>query len=186
MSHLLAVFLYSMTPLGELRVSIPLGILHYHLNPFSVFFVSILGNLIPPIFIFYFFEKLSSYLSKKSNFFKTFFSWWINKAQRNKKNIIKSKIKILSLVIFVGIPLPFTGAWTGTLIAILAGFNFKETIIALITGVFMAGIIVLFLTKLGVLIYLNMGLSLFLGVVFTVLIIFYLIFKLLKSTDSGN
>jgi len=81
MSDILQVFLLSMTPIGELRLAIPVGIAVYHINATSVFFVSVIGNLVPAIFLLFFLKKVSEYFSKKSRLFQKLYAWWENNAR---------------------------------------------------------------------------------------------------------
>ena len=118
MIDLLQVFLLSMTPIGELRLSIPMGILVFHLNAVSVFFVSVIGNLVPAVFFLFFLKNVSAYLSKKSVFFQKAFSWWENNARQKHLSKIQ-QYETIGLALFVAVPLPMTGAWTGALLATL-------------------------------------------------------------------
>lgn len=149
MDNLLQVFLLSMTPVGELRLSIPIGIVAFNLNVLSVFLVSVLGNLVPAVFLLLFFKKVSQYLSDRYLFFRKIFGWWENNAKE--KHIQKiQKYDMLGLILFVGIPLPLTGAWTGALLATIVNLPLKKSITAILLGIIGAGIIVTTLVVFGV------------------------------------
>lgn len=141
MSPELNTFLIAMTPIGELRVSIPIGINIYQLPIWSAYFFSVLGNLVPPILIFFGLKAFSNYLSRKIYFFNRFFTWLFSRVRNRHKNHIE-KWKELGLLILVAIPLPFTGAWTGSLVAFVFGFSFKKAISLITLGVLIAGVIV--------------------------------------------
>lgn len=149
MIDLLQVFLLSMTPIGELRLSIPMGIIIYNLNVVLVFFISIIGNLIPPIFILIFAEKLIPYFSKKFKIFEKLYKWWENNIRKKHYEKIE-KYGPIGLVLFVGIPLPMTGAYTGSVLAILAKLSFKKSLLSIILGVIIAGIITTIVVMLGI------------------------------------
>ncbi len=149
MTDLLQVFLLSMTPIGELRLSIPMGILVYNLSAFSVFFVSVIGNLVPAVFLLLFLKEVSVYLSKKSIIFKKMFSWWENNARE--KHISKiQEYGAVGLALFVAIPLPLTGAWTGALLATMMNLPLKKSLPAILFGVISAGIIITTMIIFGI------------------------------------
>lgn len=149
MTDLIQVFLLAMTPIGELRLAVPMGILVYHIDTLSVFFVSVAGNLVPAISFLLFLKKLSIYLSEKSVVFKKIFSWWENNAR--KKHIGKiHQYGVIGLVMFVATPLPLTGAWTGALLATMINLPLKKSLPAIFIGVTGAGIIVTSMIVLGI------------------------------------
>lgn len=148
MNPYLITFFLAMTPVGELRASLPLAISVYKMPVEVAFLLSYLGNIIPPILIILFLEPVSKFLSERSIFFKRFFDW-IFRRTRAKSEIIE-RYEVLGLIIFVAIPLPLTGAWTGSIASFLLGMRPIRAIISVLLGVFIAGIIVT-LSTLGVL-----------------------------------
>ncbi|NPA74785.1 MAG: small multi-drug export protein [Euryarchaeota archaeon] len=147
MNPYLYVFLISMLPFIELRGAIPVGVLVLHLNPYLVFVVAVLGNMVlVPIFLL-FLKDIERFLRK--------YPWaekkmdWLFERTRRKSSESVRKWEYLALIIFVGIPLPGTGAWTGSLIAYLFGFEVKRAFVVIFMGVLMAGVIVMTAT-LGV------------------------------------
>ncbi|MBC7319384.1 small multi-drug export protein [bacterium] len=147
MNPYLATFLLAMTPVGELRASLPLAILGYKIPVEIAFLISYLGNIIPPILIILFLDPISQFLSKKSIFFKNFFDW-IFRRTRTKSKIIE-RYEMLGLVIFIAIPLPLTGAWTGSIASFLLGMKPVRAILSVLIGVLIAGVIVT-LSTLGI------------------------------------
>jgi len=145
----LKTFLIAMTPIGELRASIPLALQFYQLPIWSAYIFSVLGNLVPPILILFGLKKISDYLSKNFYFFNRFFNWLFIRTYNNHFDKVK-KWQEWFLLIFVAIPLPFTGAWTGSLIAFVFNFPYKRSLIIIALGVLIAGIIVTLLTFGGI------------------------------------
>jgi uncharacterized membrane protein len=179
MTNLLQVFLLSMTPIGELRLSIPMGILVFQLSAFSVFFVSIIGNLVPAIFLLFFLKKISSYLSKKSIFFQKIFSWWENNAKKKHLDGVQ-KLGLVGLFLFVAIPLPLTGAWTGSLLATIMNLPIKKSLPSIFFGIVTAGMIVTFTIIFGINIERYLGWQILIGLVI-ISVLAYLYFKKLKK-----
>lgn len=142
------IFLIAMSPIVELRGSIPLALGAYHLPVWSAYFISILGNLFPIVFILLLLESVSDYLSRHSRFFSRFFNWLFERTRKKHARTFEEG-KALALMIFVAVPLPFTGAWTGALCAFVFGIPFKKAILAIAGGVVIAGIVVT-LTTLGI------------------------------------
>jgi len=136
-------------PIGELRLAIPMGLAVYHLDVVSVFFTAVIGNAVPVVLLLLFLEKFSKYASKNSVFFKNVFSWWQNNTRKKHYENVE-KYGILGLILFVAIPFPLTGAWTGALLAILMGLPIKKSLPAIFSGIVLAGFIVNILVTLGI------------------------------------
>ena len=139
----LAVFFLSMVPVLELRSAIPVAI-GYDLNPIAAYIVCVIGNMVPVPFIYLFARKFLLWGSDKKYIGK-FFRFCVRKGERAGEKLTKSAAKkgglVIALMLFVGIPIPGTGAWTGTLAASFLNMGTKEPTIAVSTGVVMAGII---------------------------------------------
>lgn len=131
MKEYLEVFFLSMVPLIEQRGAIPLGIIVYGLNPTAVFFVSFLGSLIPVPFILYFFSYIFNWLGK-TKLLKWFYDFIDAKIKRGRKKI--EKYEKWGLIIFVAVPLPTTGLWTGSAVAAFFKMNKKKSAIYIIVG----------------------------------------------------
>lgn len=137
----LIVFLVSMVPIIELRGAVPIGTgmdLPWH----WCLVVSIIGNMLPVPFIFLFARKVLVWGSNKPVIGK-FFTWCLEKGESGGKKLEEKAGKgiYVALLLFVGIPLPGTGAWTGTLAASMLNLDFKKSTIAVSLGVLLAGII---------------------------------------------
>lgn len=148
MTEVIKTLLLAMTPIGELRVALPMGILAYGLDWKTAYFFSVLGNIIPVVFLLLFLGPVSNWLSLKSKICAKFFTW-IFERTRKKTNSRMDKYGAIALISFVAIPLPFTGAWTGSIAAFLFGIPFKKAFPLIFLGVLMAGIIVLALVSTG-------------------------------------
>lgn len=136
-----------MVPLVELRLGVPFGTgmgLPWQL----CLIVCMIGNMIPVPFIFFFARKLLIWGSKKKIIGK-FCSFCLNKGEKGGKKLQEKAGKgiYVALLLFVGIPLPGTGAWTGTLAASILDLDFKKSIISVILGVLLAGIIMTVLSQ---------------------------------------
>lgn len=145
----LIVFLISMVPLIELRGAIPYAVA-FQLPLLPSYIIAILGNMLPVPFIFFFARKVLEW-GKDKKLTKKFFTFCLEKGNKGGKKLQEKAGRnvYLALFLFVGIPLPGTGAWTGTLAASLLNLDFKKSVIAIMGGVVLAGII-MGLVSLGV------------------------------------
>lgn len=138
----LLVFLVSMVPIIELRGAVPIGI-GWNLNPVLVYITAIIGNMLPVPFIYLFARKVLIWGADKKYIGK-FFSFCLEKGEKGGRKLEEKASKnglFVALMLFVAIPLPGTGAWTGTLAASMLDFDFKRSILAVLLGVLIAGII---------------------------------------------
>ena len=135
------VFLVSMVPLIELRGAIPIGMAS-GVPLLPLYILAILGNMLPVPFIYWFARKVLIWGSDKKYIGK-FFTWCLKKGESGGKKLQSKAGRglFVALLLFVGIPLPGTGAWTGTLAASILDMGFKKSIIAVMLGVILAGII---------------------------------------------
>jgi uncharacterized membrane protein len=133
------VFLISAAPISELRGGIPTGLFEFDLSWYSVFLVSFLGNLLPVPFLLLFLDPLSKYLSR-IKIFDRVLEWLFKRTRRRGRTV--ERYGRIGLTLFVAVPLPVTGAWTGALVAFLLGMEFKHAFLSIALGVFIAGVIV--------------------------------------------
>lgn len=134
------VFLLSLVPLIELRGAIPYAVAT-NLPLLNSYIVAIIGNMVPVPIIFFFARKVLEWGSTKRLIGK-FFKWCLKKGERAGKKLGSDKNGLyVALLLFVGIPFPGTGAWTGTLAASILDMDFKKSVLAIISGVILAGII---------------------------------------------
>ena len=135
----LGVMLIAMLPIGELRAAIPIGIGVFGLDWKVVFVMAVIGNMIPVFFILYLIDPVYRVL-KRFKMFDKFFNWLFERTRKRFYAKHKSWGDIV-LIFFVGIPMPMTGAWTGSLAAWLFGIKYKVALPLIFIGVIMAGII---------------------------------------------
>ncbi|MCM8800838.1 MAG: small multi-drug export protein [Candidatus Omnitrophica bacterium] len=143
------VLMVSSLPIFELRIGIPLG-LYFGMPLFKVFWLALLGNIIPVMPLLCLLEPVSIRL-RRFKPWRHFFNWLFART-KNKSELIQ-KYEALGLAIFVAIPLPMTGAWTGAVAASLFKIRFRYAFLAIILGVFIAGLIVSGLSYLGIISY---------------------------------
>lgn len=146
--HWLAVLSLGALPVSELRGAIPVAMGIYGMGPCEAFFLSVLGNLLPVIPLLLFLEPVSNYLRRYS-IFDTFFTWLFSKTRRNNTESFE-KYGLLALTVFVAIPLPATGAWSGCAAAFVFGVKFRQALPAITAGVMIAGVVVTALTVTGI------------------------------------
>jgi len=142
----IVTFFTAMTPIGELRASIPLALGTYGMNIFESYIISVAGNLVPAVAILWILEPVSKFLMNRFKIFNRFFTWLFNRTRRKHAKKFE-KYSGYALVGFVGIPLPVTGAWTGALIAFVFGIPPKKALLHIFIGVLAAGIIVTIICK---------------------------------------
>ena len=142
-------FLVAALPVSELRGAIPLAILKFGFSPTKAIFISFLGNILPVFPLLIGLEKISEYLSHKFYWFNRFFNWLFSR-MRQKHEGHFHYWGDLALLIFVAIPLPLTGAYSGAVAAFVFGIPKKHAFWSIILGVLAAGIIVTFITVSGV------------------------------------
>jgi len=138
----LIVFFISMVPIVELRGAIPIAE-GLGLNILLYYPIAIIGNMLPVPVIYLFARKVLEW-GKDKKLIGKFFTWCLEKGSKGGKKLKESagnKGIFWALLIFVGIPLPGTGAWTGTLAASFLNLDFKTSISAVTLGVLLAGII---------------------------------------------
>lgn len=135
----LSVIIISLLPISELRGAIPVAITIYKFGIIKSFVLSVIGNFLFVIPFVLFLNYLTNYFMKFP-WFNKIFTWWFNKVKTNSKNI--EKLEFWGLVIFVGIPLPMTGAWSGCVASYLLGIKPIKSILAIFIGILISGTIV--------------------------------------------
>ena len=138
----LLCFFMSMVPMAELRVAVPMA-LGMDLPVFPAYAVCILGNMLPVPLVYFFARKVLIWGADKKYIGK-FFSYFLEKGEKAGQKLSHAAGRrglVIALLLFVGIPIPGTGAWTGTLGASFLNMGFKSTVAAVSLGVVMAGII---------------------------------------------
>lgn len=137
----LYIFLISMVPLIELRGAIPVS-QGFQLPLLQSYIVCVIGNMLPVPVIYLFARKVLEW-GKDKKYIGKFFTFCIEKGHKGGEKLKQKAGRGLfaALLLFVGIPLPGTGAWTGTLAASFLDMGFKKSVIAVLLGVLLAGVI---------------------------------------------
>lgn len=144
------VFLISMVPLIELRGAILFSQIR-HLPVMQSYIICIIGNMLPVPIIYLFARKVLEWGANKPYIGK-FFTWCLEKGRHGGEKLQAKAGRglFLALLLFVGIPVPGTGAWTGTLAASILEMDFKSSILAVMLGVILAGVIMMVASYFGV------------------------------------
>ena len=142
----LVVLIISMLPVVELRGAIPVAMHIFGMSIPHSYVLCVIGNMIPVPFILLFLGTVSKFL-RRFKIFDKFFTWLFARTHRRSDRI--KKYEELGLIIFVAIPLPITGAWTGSLAAFLFGLRFWPSFFCALAGVCIAGVIVTAFSALG-------------------------------------
>ncbi len=153
--RLIYALILTILPVTELRVGLPLGIkyaIDNNINVFLIFLVVLLLNILVIFFVFWFLDNMHELLMNWK-FYRNLFNSYLKKFQRKidkfESRHRNSKIaEVIGLILFVGIPLPGTGAWTGCLLAWLLKLDRKKSILGISIGILIAGLII-FLGSLG-------------------------------------
>lgn len=132
-----------MIPIIEQKVAIPVGILA-QMDALQVYFLTLIGAILPAPFIILFVKAIFQYLKRFKGFERI-----VDKLERRalSKSEQVEKYKMIGLLLFVAIPLPGTGVWTGSLIAALLGVDKKQAILAVVLGAILCGLIILIFTQ---------------------------------------
>ena len=147
----LLIFLVSMVPLIELRGGVPIAV-GMGLDYFPSLIVCVIANMIPVPIIYFFARKVLEW-GRDKKYIGKFFTYCIEKGEHGGQRLIQRAGKgglFLALMLFVGIPLPGTGAWTGTLAASFLNMGIKATTLSVSLGVILAGIIMGIVSLTGV------------------------------------
>jgi uncharacterized membrane protein len=147
---ILEVLLVSAMPISEIRGGLPLA-LYYGFDPVEAYILSLIGNILPVPFLILFLEELVK-ITTRFRPIDRFYRLIVRRVEKRREFV--EKYGYIGLTFFVAIPLPVTGAWTGSLIAFLLGLDKKKSVIFISMGVSIAGVIVL-LTSLGVINLMN-------------------------------
>ena len=143
----ISVILVASMPISELRGAIPVAIM-YGFDPLTAYTLSVIGNLIPVVPLLLWLETVSNRL-RRYNSWDKFFDWLFTRTHRRHSEYFE-KYGTIALLLFVAIPLPVTGAWTGCAAAFVFGIKFRHAFPAVLLGVLAAGVIVT-LTSIGAL-----------------------------------
>ncbi len=140
----LYVFFLSMMPVGEVRLSIPMGIFYYHLSPMTSYLVSVVGNIVIAIVLLYMLQWFEKWIRKVASVDKLY-TRYVD-ALREKVRYKLSRWGYIVLLLFVGVPLPGSGVYTGALVSYLFSMEKLKSIVYISLGAVMASTIVVYLS----------------------------------------
>lgn len=132
-------FAIAMLPVSELRGAIPYALSAGKLHWLEAYIIAVAGNFVPVIPILLFLERISERLMKY-RVFRRFFEWFFERARR--KGGLVARFEAIGLTLFVAVPLPVTGAWTGCAVAVLFGIPLRLAVPAVLLGIMIAGCVV--------------------------------------------
>jgi uncharacterized membrane protein len=138
------IFFTSMIPWWESRYAIPMSMLYFNWPWYQAMPIAIIGNILPIPFVLLFFRHAEKFL-RNYKFWTKLMDWLFAKTRKRADAKIK-RYEHIALLLFVAVPLPFTGAWTGSLIAYLFDLKFTKSIITIFIGIIIAALIMIALT----------------------------------------
>lgn len=141
----LVVFFLSMLPFAELRASIPLAIAAYGLPPITSFCWAVMGSFVPVVFLVFLLEPVSRFLSSHFKPLAHFFDWLFKRTRRQHSRKFEH-FEEFALIIFVAIPLPMTGGWSGSVAAFVFGIPPQKSLPLIGIGLLISGVLVTFST----------------------------------------
>ncbi len=141
--------LLAMTPIVGIRGAIPMALFVYEMDVYAAFFWSVLGEFFPVFFILLFLKSVSEWLSNNFSIFKKFFDFLFSKTRRDYSGKVE-KYGLLALLLYTAIPLPFSGAWTASLVTFLFGFSRKKAMVVIFFGVLLSGINIILILQAGI------------------------------------
>jgi uncharacterized membrane protein len=139
-----AVFITATLPILELRGAIPLGLMHYDMGVVETYLIAVAGNFLPVLPILFLLEPVSNFL-RRNRLFDRFFTWLFARTRR--KGGLIERYEAIGLTLFVAIPLPVTGAWTGAIAAYIFGIRRKYAAVCILFGIMIAGVVVTLASK---------------------------------------
>jgi uncharacterized membrane protein len=139
LAPVLIVLVMSAAPFFEARYAIPVAIALYGFDPMQAFLLGVVGNILPVIPLLLFLEPVSDALSRHSSIFKRFFDWVFTRTRAHSERF--ERWGALALYLFVAMPIPVTGAWSGCAAAFIFGIRFRYALPAIAVGIVTAALI---------------------------------------------
>lgn len=149
MQQELLTILAGILPISEIRGAIPLGV-GFGFAIEKAYLLGLIGNLLPVIPVLFVLKKFSDFLMHKWYFFNRFMTWLYSRFQnKHNEHFTKFNWKFLALMVFVAIPFPLTGAWSGMIASHVLDMSFWKSVLAITLGVVISGIVVSLLVSFG-------------------------------------
>ncbi len=168
--------LIGMTPLVGIRAAIPVAILNFGMSTPYAYFLSVLGEFIPVFFILAFLGAVSKWLSFKFSFMRRFFDFLFQKTRRDYNGRVH-KYGLFALFLYTGIPLPFSGAWTASLVVFLFGLPYWKSVGVIFCGILLAGVNVLIIMEMGIAIEKYQGPLALVGLIALASLVYFLYYR---------
>ena len=150
----LTIILSGAAPISEARGAIPLGLFLFNMHPLKVYLLAVFGNLLPVIPLLFFLNYFSAFLMRRFYFMNRFLSWLFEYTRsRHADHFYYWRWAPFALFIFVAIPLPLTGAWSGAVASFIFGLPMGRAVKAIFLGVLAAAALVLGVSVLGLSIF---------------------------------
>jgi uncharacterized membrane protein len=146
LSEILLIVGIGASPISELRGAIPIATIEYGFPWYYAYLFSVIGNILPVPFLLLFLDRIILLLCRIP-FLERPIQWFLNHTRRRGK--IVERYERIGLALFVAIPLPITGAWTGSILAVILGIKFKYAFLSIVAGILISGVIVTCATQLG-------------------------------------
>lgn len=146
LSEILLTIGIAASPISELRGAIPIAIGVYDFPWYWAFLFAVIGNIVPVPFLLLLLDKIIPLLEKLP-VLDRLVPWFLDRTRRRGKWV--ERYERIGIMLFVAIPLPITGAWTGSILAVILGIKFRHSFLSIVAGVLIAGIIVTCATELG-------------------------------------
>lgn len=183
----LLIILLGMTPIVGIRGAIPTAIGVYNMDVFTAYYLSVIGEFFPVIFIILLLGSVSSNLSKNFSFFRKFFDKLFEKTKGKHEEQIK-RYGPIALFFIAAIPVPFSGAWTTSLLVFLFGLPFWPSVIAIFLGILAAGINILLIMGAGQTIEKHHGIGVVILITIIALVLYFIYHqrKLNKKNKCQN
>lgn len=141
----MATVILAAMPVGELRLALPVAIFGFKMPALPALFWSVFGNMIPSTLILLYADKFHAFLQKRSHL--KIAQHWVKQLSRAQDKFKEyEKYGLIGLMLFIGVPLPMTGAWTGSLAAFILGIQFRHSWPYVFGGVVISGLITLAFT----------------------------------------
>ncbi len=169
----LFVFILGTLPSIGVRFAIPIGIAGLEMHPLAAYFWATLGNILPVFFLLFFLKRIFSWFDRNVLLARRIFAYLFAKTRKNYGKKLE-KYGYLALFIFAAIPLPATGAWGASLAVFLFGLSYKKSMIAIISGIMVAGAGVLLFTETGIAVEKYYGKEVLLGIIMFALFLYFL------------
>jgi len=179
------VMLLAMTPVVGIRGALPMAIMGYEMEVLPAYFFSVMGEFIPVFFILALLGIISEWLSANFSFFNRFFNFLFKKTRRDYDGRV-GKYGLFALFLYTAIPVPFSGAWTASLVVFLFGLPYLRSIISIFFGILFAGINVLIIMEMGKSIEEYHGITTLIGLALLAGLVYFLYHRKRKNKRIQN